>query len=52
MSTRTASGHRVSVFPLGGGQYEFVTRNSDGQVISTARLAGSKAREVLAALPR
>ncbi|MFM9669317.1 hypothetical protein [Streptomyces galilaeus] len=50
MNVRTASGHMVRSLPLGGGLFEFVTRGEDGQVISTARLGGSKARQVLAGL--
>lgn len=50
MTFRLPSGDHVQAFDLGGGLFEFVTRNAVGDTVSTARLSGSKAREVFAAL--
>lgn len=47
MTYRLPSGDSVQTFDMGGGHFEFVTRNKAGETTSTVRLSGAAASRVL-----
>ncbi|WP_432118500.1 hypothetical protein [Streptomyces sp. bgisy032] len=50
MTYRLPSGFSVQAFDLGGGLFEFVTRNKAGETTSTVRLSGAAASRALKGL--